>query len=245
MLLHVLAKNEYAAYNDFASNEEGRLFLELTDEFLFYTGQIELFTRESPTPVIEKTRLVIVQQVCDIQRTLPGSWQESMVFEAVGKWNSWKCSFVTLAVQYDLVIYAMAATKSDSCKGRQGRPLLDFALRRRVSNPRPKIEQAPNMALVNLVLSLGADPNGQFEGLSVWSHFLRYLRRQKLRGPEANTAWLRATEALIKHGASRNPRRSPNHQTTIDAMQALGRLFDPDIARQFEYLFANTTSSRH
>ena len=99
-----------------------------------------------------------------------------------------------------------------------GRPLLDFALRRRIYSavdgqaeqldyPVGGVLDKPDVELVRMILDHGGDPNGKFAGATVWKFFMGFLdafgnslRRLDAEGVQA---WIDVTELLIRHGAVR------------------------------------------
>jgi len=230
MLLDALAKTEYEAFHPWAQDQKSLLFFEFVDEFMFYIERIERASRNSPTALINKTKDVILRQIPAVDGAIPGTWQTSIGWEAVGHWQEWKCSFLTLSIQYNLGLHAIATLKAEPRRGTVGRPLLDFALRRWSSNPH--VQLPPHTELVATILASGADPNEIYDRASLWDHFILYLRRQELHDPKTNIPFVQTTELLIKYGAAK----------TDWATRELSRIFDEETSRKLQWLF---TEAKH
>jgi hypothetical protein len=230
MLLDALAKTEYGKPHPHAQDNKSRLFLELLDEFMFYTERVEFVTKVSPLALIDKTKGIILRQIPAVCGALPSSWTTSIGWEAAGHWKQWKCSFLTLAIQYNLGLYAMATLKAEPQKGKAGRPLLDFALRRWTCNP--SVVLPPHTELVAAILASRASPNEVYENTSIWELFIEHLDRQNLRGSKGSLSWAEVTELLIRHGAG-----------NAESAGELGFYFDAETSLKLQGLFKERTST--
>lgn len=196
MFLHALTSNE--AVSREISQLKQTHFLELANQLMCCFEQIERCHNYTPVALLDKVQPVVVEQMPHL-----GDHTGSMLHEANRSWYGWNCSFLTLAIQYNLTIYVTAQLKGQPFKARDGRPLLDFALCRRLqimdngNSPQQNDELPPNPELVRLLLSFGADPNQIYGSSSVWDAYVFHLTQLKrVRSP----AWAETAELLAKHG---------------------------------------------
>lgn len=141
-----------------------------------------------------------------------------------------------LAIKYNLNRYVKAHLVSTPglVHKQPGRPLLDFALRRRISlygmdgqeeqlgPPRGGSQDRPNIELVRLILERGGNPNEEFGNATVWKRFMRYLddlwKDFQQLDKEGLRPWIEVTDLLIQYGAVRVLDR-----VTISPEQSSGR----------------------
>jgi hypothetical protein len=236
-LLASLARKGYYADGVTIQSTNG-LFVTMLDDFMHYMKQFEDASRQALVEVMDWAETIICRQLSE---SVPGDRTGSSAAEANHMWLNWKSSFVSLTIQYDLQIYTSLALKRSKPKiagfsrgnGTQGRPILDFALRRWTSEPSAILP--PNPKLIEMLLELGADPNGMFEQESVWYRFIDYLKSVKLRswdGVEGDI-WRSTVELLIRHGAMRFPL----------VMTHLESVFGPETSDTFFSLFNTRKSS--
>ena len=125
----------------------------------------------------------------------------------------WNSDLLTLCILQDLNVYVRKKLASGFPIHRSGRPLLAFAMTRRVSinfnihAPKSKIEyEDPKVDMVKLLLEHGADPNEQCGSKTIWVHFLLALYKlANIRGShfyEHGKTWFDVTKLLIMHGAN-------------------------------------------
>jgi hypothetical protein len=241
-LLDILATNRW-----FESELFRLFFLQFLDEFMFYTKQIELSTRRSPTALLGRLKRPILSQFAVLKdfsqyiNNLP----HYISGEVAVHWETWGYDYLTLAVHYNLGLYAAESLKGriiskDPLKHRKGRPLLDFALRREINRGVPLSRSVPDPELVNLILSHGADPNEEYESFSVWYLYLRHLSDRNLPKEAADgegSPWSRTAEVMIEHGASRYPCGTFKQHTSLDVMDTLCELFGKEHTQRFEKCF--------
>lgn len=190
--------------------------LGLVDELLYYVRELERKTGRPSTTLLDELDRVNTIHAHDARvhwtnfRDHP---EDTEFFKEYGQ-----CSFLALAIQARLRLYALE--KLDADQGRlfekRGRPLLDYALRPRRITPAelPYQLQEEDMnidaQLVEALLSRGADPNQKihiYGGMTVWCLFLSFSLtdhdplRPSTRSKTEPNAQLRAIEALIEHGA--------------------------------------------
>ncbi|KAJ5528335.1 hypothetical protein N7513_012494 [Penicillium frequentans] len=125
-----------------------------------------------------------------------------------------------LAIQYGLGRFARIRIQSmpHLVTEKHERPLLDYALRRRIYSidlgqseqldlPVGGLSDQPDVELVQMILDRGGDPNGRVGDLTVWKYFMGFLdcfsRDLLSLDKESMQPWLEATEMLIRHGAVR------------------------------------------
>lgn len=155
------------------------------------------------------------------------------------------CNYIALTVQARLVAYVRAKLAANPARLRKpGRPLLDYALRPHrvtpLTTPYHAQRDEPNISieLVGLLLEAGADPNQRVflnDDRSVWALFLiscaESMRRKEVN--EASiTAWKRASELMIEHGA-RSDGFSPADPAELrDVGRVLRSIFGDDKASE-------------
>lgn len=125
-----------------------------------------------------------------------------------------------LAIQYGLVRFARNHIQSTPhlVTRNYERPLLDYALRRRIYSidlgqseqldpPVGGLNDQPDVELVRTILERGGDPNARLGGLTVWRYFMGFLdcfsSDLKRLDKESMQPWLQVTELLIRYGAVR------------------------------------------
>ena len=172
-------------------------------------------------------------------------------------------SFLTFAMAAGLHLYSREKLESNSSlvKQKQGRPLLDCALRpnwREESRIREHISQwqeKPDVRIVELMLAQGADPNEPYEGYTVWSLFLDLIQdnRESLKTSDKLIVWALTIELLIKGGASAqitsNTASGTSTNTTVrltttKPLEILRLIFNEDQISNFEKAFEKDSNRR-
>jgi len=125
---------------------------------------------------------------------------------SINSWYDEQSTFVTLAIDFDLVSYVRTHITSGSVRGKRGRPILDYILRPRflrTISPMSIGNQRPNLELLGVVLHLGADPNEMYESVTVWSLFLCLLADSFAESTyDTYFQYSGALEMLIRAGAA-------------------------------------------
>ena len=93
---------------------------------------------------------------------------------------------------------------------KKGRPVLDHILRPRFTAEYLSMRVGntyPNVSTLTLALRLGADPNEEYKGSSVWALYIRFVNdnvvREQLPGSETqHTAFYDALQAMLEGGAA-------------------------------------------
>ena len=128
------------------------------------------------------------------------------------------CPLLSLSIQYGLGRYAKQILESNPAlvAKQPGRPLLDFALRRKIYSLDAgtaeqlegsiTVDDQPDVELVRMILAYGADPNEEFGRSTMWKLFLKFLdlcgKELRIR-PTMSQPFLEVTELLIRYGAVR------------------------------------------
>jgi hypothetical protein len=125
-------------------------------------------------------------------------------------------NFLTLAVSLGLLSYVAAKLEEDITllwRGACGRSLINYAIL-----PETR-QQIVNVEMIDLLLSLGAEPNRVFEGHTPWQRALSWVHQVDWRPtPEFSTSelvmrsWVDAFKVLLRHGANPNTTCIFNHR---------------------------------
>ena len=121
-------------------------------------------------------------------------------------------SFLGLVIQSRLVLYAKEKLGNDPrlIRKKQGRPLLDYALRPKIVTPTrlPQLVEFISFDMVRMLLEKGADPNEKvslYGNLTVWGLFLLSCYEMKdIENTQAKDTWFKAAELMIRKGANRS-----------------------------------------
>ncbi|KAJ0416987.1 hypothetical protein BJY00DRAFT_217081 [Aspergillus carlsbadensis] len=211
---------------DFRDRSYTNEIIALTDELLYYAREVE-----KRRPLEDESPLVALLDELDTvnsyrARDIANHWthaRDSPPSRGLDEYlEGGRCTFLALTIQARLVKYVRAKLEADphALLHKQGRPLLDYALRPRRSTPTSmpyhSIRDDPSLDtnMVELLLRYGADPNQPVylnDGYSVWALFLLSIR--ETHGMERgggggsptyrslNEAWFRACGMLIRAGA--------------------------------------------
>ena len=198
---------------------------DLLKDFMIHAGALEKSSSELVVPL-----LVELNQVLDSQRHISWSTQSAnadiIPQSIMGTWdcaNQGPIPLLSLSIQYGLGRYVKQVLENNPSLviKQPGRPLLDYALRKRIySTDVGQAEQLltpldvgdqPDVELVRMILAQGGNPNKDFDGSTVWKYFMGFLDTfgkdlaglaQETRSPTLQP-WIEVTELLIRHGAVR------------------------------------------
>ncbi len=202
--------------SDFRAKSSINAVISLTDELLYYAHEFEI--RSGP---LEPSLGDILDELDKVNtyyaRSLRNHWTHARDSPTGGDLNKYReggnCNFLALTVQARLVKYVDAKLRADPrVMKKQGRPLLDYALRPKRTTPiampyhSRRDEASVDVNMVQLLLTHKADPNQEIylnDGRTVWAQFLLscYVSDRKNTSLNLKNAWYHASELLIEHGA--------------------------------------------
>ncbi|KAJ4293656.1 hypothetical protein N0V90_008940 [Kalmusia sp. IMI 367209] len=142
-----------------------------------------------------------------IQKFRVGNMYGYYIYPSVVSWHDERSSFLTLAIDFELSHYVQTHLTPEIIKNKRGRPILDYMLRPRFADCGAWFKignRRPNLEFLRLALSMGADPNEQYGGPSVWALFLCFLADIFAEDLDDGTdfGYFDALEVLIRAGAS-------------------------------------------
>lgn len=190
----------------------------LVDELLYYAHEDE---KKDQSP--ESSLVKILDEVDKVNiyhsRHIRNHWTQARDSPTTCGLDEYheggNCTFLALTIQARLTKYVSAKLQSDRglMTKKQGRPLLDYALRplrvTAITMPFHSQREDPgvDVRMVQLLLEYGANPNQPVylnNDRTVWALFLsscyEYINRDEPSAPLRN-AWCQAAEFLINHGA--------------------------------------------
>ena len=195
-----------------------QVIFSLVDEFLGYAKRLDM-EDEADTELIEEVDRVATAY---FKKFGPNHWtnaRESLFEPNFDEWG--QCSFLALAIQAKLTKFVGLKLRAGGMhtlgQKKQGRPLLDYALRpyRMIEPDLPNDfradEELVDLKLVRLLLEHDADPNEPVylytdpsgEGQTVWTLFLSfclYHRKQVMVSPREVRSWYNAVDLLVASG---------------------------------------------
>lgn len=202
---------------DFRDKSSINALISLTDELLYYAHEVE---KRSQSP--ESSLVDILDEVDKVNtyhaRSLSNHWTHARDSPRDGPYNNYReggnCNFLALTVQARLVKYVRVKLEADPrCMMKNGRPLLDYALRPKRRTPivmpyhSRRDEPSVDINMVQLLLNNGADPNKKLhlnDDRTVWAQFLlscqTSIHAENIT-PTLEDAWYQASEMLIQHDA--------------------------------------------
>jgi hypothetical protein len=130
-------------------------------------------------------------------------------------WPKEKSNFLTVAIDFDIVVYVERHLTAEQVRSKKGRPMLDYVLRPRFSgNPILHIGlryPEPNTAV--RMIELGADPNELYDGcplIALYFCFMSDYARWSQGNWDQNTftRFYDTTAILIRAGAATHLRRT-------------------------------------
>lgn len=133
-----------------------------------------------------------------------GGWY---IGPSLTSWHEEQSNFLTLAIDFNMRGYYMENLTEKAVNSKTGRPILDYVLLPRFESRDLKIGNSIlSVDLLHWVLTLGADPNILYHGVSVWARFLSSVAERLHRGIRASVAnkkayWV-AIWMMIQRGAA-------------------------------------------
>lgn len=133
--------------------------------------------KASPEAKLIAERLTdIVESIRHFNVTSETYWY---LIRAMEGWDQENSSFLTVAIEFDLVSYLKEHLTAAAICEKSGRPILDYILMRRLHHL--ELEQdlgmlSLNVELLREALRLGANPNHRWLGASTFARYLVHLR---------------------------------------------------------------------
>ncbi|SMY25417.1 unnamed protein product [Zymoseptoria tritici ST99CH_1A5] len=123
-------------------------------------------------------------------------------------WDLEGSTFLSLAVDFGLIAYVEQALTSEKIREKRDRPLLDYVLRPRFAGEASYHSvglQAAAPELVRRLIHLGADPNEEFQGSSIFALFLSFvmsnLDNKGNTDEDVRSEYLSSLEVMLEGGA--------------------------------------------
>jgi hypothetical protein len=193
-------------------------FLRLLDEFLFYALAMEMEGSRLPEQFfVELTKKLDLFGSSNVLKNSYGRAQDARALDL--KFNlelftseHWadvaaedKNNNISFFISAGLFhpVKSLIENNPNAIREKQGRPLLDYALRRD-RHAGVKIKE-PNLRAARLLLECGADPNQTNGECTVWHGFLSWMRNNKKHVATSPGLWTEATELMIEHQAEEFP----------------------------------------
>jgi hypothetical protein len=219
-----LAQMKILSFADEASSFS--VWVHLLHEFFSCAARLEAKCSTSLLPLLDVLSRVLGEEryksIVDWARTFARSAgyrrHSSKIVWTWASTSQGPCPLLSLSIQYGLGWYAKQILESnpDLVAKQPGRPLLDFALRRKIYSLNAgtaeqlegsiTVDDQPDVELVRMILAYGADPNEEFDRSTIWKLFLKFLdlcgKELRIR-PTMSQPFLEVTELLIRYGAVR------------------------------------------
>jgi hypothetical protein len=178
--------------------------LNLVEDFMYHAREVEVGTNSSPVALLDALETVIDHFAeehprLELKAGISYPW-EFWVIERNYDWQEYN-SLLTFAIEKNLLLYVQRKLDHnlDLLLKKQGRPLLDYAMR---PESRPAHSKAPNLPMAALLLGHGANPNELWAGATVWKHYITMWCANLNRWPQ-NVRY-ESIKMLILHGADRD-----------------------------------------
>jgi hypothetical protein len=180
---------------------------DLVDEFMSHARGVEIKTKNSPIDLLDALGAVLKHHVKQLSA-------EELKAGLSYPWDCWvkggnlevryKSSLLTFAMEKSLFLYVQRKVlqKVDLIKNKQGRPLLDYALRPEAPFPSSTDCKPPDLEMVALLLANGANPNEVWIDTTVWEAYLASWSKNLTCWPY--NARYESIKMLILHGADRD-----------------------------------------
>jgi hypothetical protein len=186
---------------------------------LFTASQAESATKQAQSRLLLELDTAMAQHAQAYFPSHQGHWTDYLVEQGdVGSFErestalaKSRNTFLSLAVRHGLVHFVRDQFTASSPPAarieKEGRPLLDYALRPYTLNPRlHAFAMSRRPELVEFLLERGCDPNEEYKGASLWTWFLRDLIRQS----SSDAHFFETTPAVIRHLLRRVPLERQN-----------------------------------
>ncbi|XPS91100.1 hypothetical protein M3J09_000523 [Ascochyta lentis] len=123
---------------------------------------------------------------------------------SIFSWDEEQSSFLTLAIDFDIVSYVRQHLNLEYVRTKGGRPILDYLLRPRfpTADSYNVGNQKPNTELLCMVLNHGAHPNQKYGFSSIWALYLCFLADLLKEHPTCHIEYAVALKLMIQAGAA-------------------------------------------
>lgn len=208
-LCHVeLARAKSLPLKDVFQQQLNVLF-SLVDALMFYAHEFETEQKAPQTSLLDQ-----------LDRTISGYAENEMVYHWTNARDSptglyfEECnynSFLAMTIQNRLTLYVKERLDRtpNLLSKKEGRPLLDYALRPNFVTPTrlPQLVEFVDFDMVRLLLDRGANPNEKvsiYGNITVWALFLLSCYEKKdTQKAETKDTWFKVAELMIRKGADR------------------------------------------
>jgi hypothetical protein len=155
--------------------------------------------------VNEMDRVLRLRYTEDSSKLLPGQWLGTQRSPENNRRRQWDEDLLTMAMKQDMMhwyVHAKLASKDERSVGREGLPLLGFALCLDSWCHEGKA-QLPSYHMVQLVLNHGGSPNGLYQAHTIWQYVIQYVHiLNDMEAKEPNfPGWMQIFTLMLEHGA--------------------------------------------
>ncbi|KAL9619549.1 MAG: hypothetical protein Q9160_005825 [Pyrenula sp. 1 TL-2023] len=143
--------------------------------YLLSAISITELKREKTSAIIASGVQPVIESIMENTYNDMGSWYLSV---PLAVYHQEESNFMTVAIDFDLEAFVETNLTSNAIRNKRGRPILDYILRGRFANFNDQIDignQYPNVSLLRMALELGADPNQDWDGVSIMALFMCFL----------------------------------------------------------------------
>lgn len=197
---------------DYEGNDiHAQLALGLSSYVLSALSTADLKYSEESTVIAAQLSPVV--ESLGVYRTQEADQQAWYLCKSFREFQTAVPDFLGVAIDFDLVAYLRKKLTVEAIHDKRGPSVLECILIGRFSDFKIMIgNRFPNIEVLRLALRLGANPNEDCHGVSVWAAFIRHLntlairhlRNLATRGPvpaDAQKARIEAIRVLLEHGA--------------------------------------------
>lgn len=197
------------------------ILFSLVDALMFYVHEVEIEQKAPQTRLLEQLDRVITDYA---DHDMVYHWTNARDSPTGLYFNEHNYnSFLALTVQSRLVLYVKQKLDSrpDLLRAKNGRPLLDYALRPKLVTPTrlPQLVEFIDFDMVRLLLDKGANPNEKvliYGNITVWALFLLSCYEKKdIKNPQVKETWFKAAELMIRKGADKKMKLETTRRETI------------------------------
>ena len=207
----------------------------LVDELMFYAYEVEIASKTANVSVLDELDRVVSHYA---EADMSYHWTNARDAPADSYFDEGNENcFLALAIQARLCLYV--ATKLDKkpslIQSKQGRPLLDYALRPILVTPAetPNFVSYLEFGMVRVLLDRSADPNQKislYGNITVWALFLLtcfFGARDQTANEHLRNTWFQAADMMIRKGADRKLKLETGR---VEQIRSAGNLSSDGVA---------------